>query len=107
MRKTRLSLFLLLILVVSIFPIKCVQAEVVAFTDGFEDSTFNKWDGNGATNWIIGSIFHAGAKSAQCTETQDGDLLSDDIDLLGVTEASLDMWVRKDDTEPSEFMLYF
>ena len=106
MRKTRLSLFLLLILVVSIFPITCVQA-IVAFTDGFEDSTFNKWDGNGVTSWIIGSIGHTGDKSAQCTETQDGDLKSDDIDLSGATGASIDMWIQKDDTEPAEFILYY
>ena len=116
MRKTLLSILFLIMSVVSFFPfIAHVNAEVV-FTDGFEDQTFNKWDQYGATTWSIGTFGsgtggaadpHTGSYDAWCDATMDGDLISDDIDLLGATGASLDMWIQKDDTEVSEFILYF
>ena len=86
------------------------------FIDGFEDQTFNKWNDNGATSWQIGTTGsgtggsadpYEGTYDAWCDETNDGVLTSDDIDLSGATEGYVSFWYRKDDTEPSDFTLYY
>ena len=116
MRKVPVSLFFLVILVFALHPIMFVQAEVVAFTDGFEDQTFNKWDGNGATNWQIGTTGsgtggsadpHAGLYDAWADETHDGNLISDSIDLSGVSSVDISLWYRGDDLEDGDLTIDF
>ena len=87
-----------------------------AFSDGFEDQTFDKWDGNGATNWLIGGAGsgsggsadpHGGSYQAYTTSSATGDLWSDDIDCSSATEIYVSFWYRHDDTEPSDIYLYY
>jgi hypothetical protein len=83
------------------------------FTDGFEDGTFGKWDGNGATSWTNdggictnssnlegwASTSHSGTYYAGTGATGDGNLVSDNIDLSGVTQFGVQFWYAVDDTD--------
>jgi len=83
------------------------------FTDGFEDGTFGKWDGNGATTWTNdggictnssnlegwASTSHSGTYYAGTGATGDGNLVSDNIDLSGVTSFGVRFWYAVDDTD--------
>ena len=83
------------------------------FTDGFEDGTFGKWDGNGATTWTNdggictnssnlegwASTSHSGTYYAGTGATGDGNLVSDNLDLSGVTSFGVQFWYAVDDTD--------
>jgi len=78
------------------------------FTDGFEDQTFNKWDGNGATSWLISDAYaHDSTYSAESESTHMGDLISDDIDLSGASSVGFEFWTYATSVDASEFLLYF
>lgn len=87
-----------------------------AFSDGFEAQNFDLWDGNGVTSWQIGTYGsgtggsadpHSGDYDAWSDATNNGDLISDDIDLSSATSANLSFWYQNDDIEPSDFYLYY
>lgn len=113
-RRILAILFVILLVVSLSFYIILVFGET-AFADGFEDQTFNKWDGNGATSWLIGTYGsgsggsadpYSGDYDAYTCENQIGNLVSDDINLLGVSEVGLSFWFQTDDVEPSDIYLY-
>jgi len=77
------------------------------FIDDFEDQTFNKWDDNGATSWLISSAQARGSYSAESESTHQGDLISDDIDLSQANYAGFSFWTYATAVDANEFLLYF
>lgn len=83
------------------------------FTDGFEDGTFGKWDGNGATSWTDdggictnssnlegwASTSHSGTYYAGTGATGDGNLISDNQAMSGVWNIGIAFWYAVDDTD--------
>jgi hypothetical protein len=67
-----------------------------AFTDGFEDGTEGKWDGNGASSWVTDTTTsfnpQAGTYKERAYNGAEGVLTSDNIDLSGVSAASLSFY---------------
>jgi len=77
--------------------------------DGFEDTVDwdVNWDGNGVTDWNqVTDQVHSGTYSAKGA-TGDTWLTSDDLDCSDAQAIYVDFWIRKDDTDPNEFELYF
>ena len=106
------------VLLVSFILVTCFIPHVyglTAFTDGFEASGAawdDLWDGNGATNWQQGTTGSGEAAHSPHTGTYDawgttGDtvLISDDINLSGVSSASLTFWYYLDDNEAADLTL--
>src|SRR4030042_4420038 len=88
---------------------------LTAFTDGFEAAGAawdDLWDGNVITNWQQGTTGSGEAAHSPHTGTYDaggttGDtvLISDDINLSGVSSASLTFWYYLDDNEAADLTL--
>jgi hypothetical protein len=87
-----------------------------AFSDDFELQNFNKWDQHLATSWQIGTIGsgtggsmnpHGGSYDAWADETNDGQLISDSIDLSGSVTAYYSLWMATDDLESTNLVLDF
>lgn len=117
MRKTKFFLvFLIVFLLVSLFP-RVYGNPDVAFTDGFEDQTFGKWDDNGApTIWAIGTYGsgsggsadpHSGDYDAWATEFAAGYLQSDNITLSDASAATYSLWLQGDDLETDDVVISF
>ena len=86
------------------------------FTDGFEDGTFGKWDGNGATTWGDGATFmatnsspgtpwvtHSGTYMVDADANDDGNLTSDSIDASAVQAIGISFWYMNDDGDGDDF----
>ncbi len=83
-------------------------SQQTAFWDDFENTPFIKWDDNYATSWYRdGAQQQNGSYSARASNGNEGYFISDDIDLSDATSADLRFWFRKDDTEGTDFTLYF
>ncbi len=77
------------------------------FQDDFEGD-LSKWDDNYPTLWYLTtSQSHDGLSSVMADRTNDGALVSDDIDLSSASSAHLTFWFRKSGIEPNDFRLYF
>ena len=87
-----------------------------AFTDGFEAGGAawdDLWDGNGVTAWTQGQVGegeaghspHGGANDAWAANGAEGLITSDDVDLSGVSSASLSFWYYLDDNEAADLTL--
>ena len=113
MRLTRARALLVSLLLISFFIPRVYG--LTAFTDGFEAGGAawdDLWDGNGATNWQQGTAGSGEAAHSPHTGTYDawgttGDtvLISDDINLSGVSSASLTFWYYLDDNEAADLTL--
>lgn len=78
-----------------------------AFSDSFE-SDLSNWDDYYTTSWYLATDrYHDGSRSVKASNGDEGDLMSDDIDLSAATSATIDFWFNKDDTEGTDFTLYF
>jgi len=80
----------------------------IAFSDDFEGD-LSKWNDNGATAWdIVDNRYHDGSHSVRAnSNSNEGYLTSDNIDLSDAIAADLDFWFNKDDTELEDITLYF
>ena len=121
--KASLFLFVFLIgfLLFSFFQNVMVQpvyaSPDVAFTEGFEDQTFDLWDDNGEpTVWAIGTYGsgsggaadpHTGDYDAWATEFAAGGLISDNVSLADASAATYSIWVQGDDLEDNDLIIYF
>ena len=89
------------------------------FTDGFEDGTFNKWDGNGVTTWGDGATFmatnsspgapwvtHSGTYMADADSNDDGNLTSDSINAAGMQAIGISFWYMNDDGDGNDFYFF-
>jgi len=91
---------------------KCINCEChicsVLLDDGFEGSPWDdKWNGNGVTPWDRSTREHTGTYSAHSGESNNGNLVSDDLNASGTDVIYIDFWWRFDDTEDDEILLYF
>lgn len=78
----------------------------VAFTDDFE-AALAKWDGNGATAWDISTAQkHAGTQSVLASNGNEGDIITDDIDLSAATFVNISFWFMDDDLDNTDIDLY-
>jgi hypothetical protein len=86
------------------------------FTEGFEDGTFTKWTDGGTTTWGDGGTFmatnsspgspwvtHSGTYMADCDSNDDGNLISDNIDMSGKTAIGVSFWHMDDDMDGNDF----
>lgn len=86
------------------------------FTDGFEDGTFGKWDGNGATTWGDGATFmatnsspgspwvtHSGTYMVDADANDDGNLTSDSIITGSMQAIGISFWYMNDDGDGDDF----
>lgn len=81
--------------------------EVIVFSDDFEGD-LSKWNDNGGTDWdLVTDRVHNGSISVWAGKEDDGYLTSDNIDLSDATEAHLDFWINKYDTDSTDITLYF
>ena len=75
---------------------------------GFEGST---WDANwydGPSDWIEdNSLVHSGLASALASNNNEGDFTIGNLDASDASAIYVDFWFRKDDTESSDFTLYY
>jgi len=77
------------------------------FTDSFEVN-LDKWNDNGVTAWDLATDrFHDGSRSVKGSNNNEQYVTSDNIALSGATSATIDFWFNKDDTEGTDFTLYF
>ena len=114
--KRILTSFLIVSLILILVPFP-VFAQTTAFTDGFEDQTFGKWDDNGApTIWAIGTYGsgtggsadpHTGDYDAWATEFAAGALISDNISLADAGSATYSIWLQGDDLEDADLVVSF
>jgi len=86
------------------------------FTSGFEVGKWDsQWDGNGATTWLQGTnstpgspwVTHSGTNMSYALNANDGNLISDDIDLSGASSAGVSFWYMVDDEEETDFRFYY
>jgi hypothetical protein len=86
------------------------------FTSGFEVGKWDsQWDGNGATTWLQGTnttpgtpwVTHSGTNMSYALNANDGNLISDDIDLSGSASAGVSFWYMVDDEEDADFRFYY
>ena len=87
-----------------------------AFIDGFENQNFNLWDEHVATGWQIGTTGsgtggsmdpHTGSYDAWADETNEGQLVSDSINLTGASNAYYSIWYAGDDLEDNDLTIEF
>jgi hypothetical protein len=96
-------------LLLLMFVIPVLSAQVTLLNDGFEISPyFQNWDDNGTTNWTSSpSFFHSGLRSARAANNSEGFLTSDDLDTSDAKSVVVDFWFRKTSIDPMNFSLYY
>jgi len=86
------------------------------FTSGFEEGPWNdKWNDNGATTWLCGTSStpgspwapHSGTNMSYALNANDGNLISDNIDLSGASQAGVSFWYMVDDEEATDYRFYY
>ena len=83
-------------------------SNTTVFSDGFETNNFNLWTDGGTTTWVITpGQKNSGTYSATCGPANDGYLTSDNINMTGATSIYLSFWIRDDDLDNGDGILYF
>lgn len=111
------SAFLILFLCTSLISFHALAATTTTvFTSGFEEGPFNSyWNDNEATTWLVGTnstpgspwVTHSGTNMSYAGNAQDGNITSDNINLLGASQAGIDFWYMVDDEEADDYRFYY
>jgi len=109
--KVNFSLLVLCAMAVCLLPSAAHAAsqDVVLLQDGFDGSDWDaNWDNNGTTKWYRDSSpKHSGSYCASARNGNEGVITSDNLNAADATSIKVDFWFQKDDTESTEFTLYY
>ena len=106
MRKASLFAAFLIVSLAASFFYSLVLA-VSLFTDGFE-TNFDKWTDGGTTTWVRSTTYkYADSYGALCGPTNDGPLISDNINTASYNRMNVSFWFYDDDMDNGDGYFYF